>query len=843
VRKAAGLAGAVLAIAAVAAGVLWCRGTAAPPEPYVLHLRTRIEALREDVERELGAALPRRVAVAAVTRAELGELVAREDRELLRAVDPDLDDPDEEPKGPWTTYGHLGHVDEDGRVLVCREELDGALHDDFVGRLMDLGSPPTPEGPETLDLVLVHELVHVHQMRELDGRDFLAAARDRSDLLARRAVIEGHASAVTAAVAARRGLTAQFERLFALPDEPAFEGAYTLFECRADVVRHLFPYVQGRALVESAVARLGRDEALRRLFEEPPSLAQVERPETWPGPRPRDAGAEAWARELRRWLAADWKDVECEPLPAAAFLTLLDEAPDARASAFDVLGEMQRFSARGSSDQHALRGHLVAAADEAGARTLADAWTEAARARDAYVAPHPRRRSAGVLDATWSDAEIDGTPVRVAVRSYGFSHVVDERSVVVQRGRHVVELRLVDDPGAGAAALRMARGLLALAAEERPARDAKTWQARWRFAWDAGTFAPDLSALLDDTDPDVRHAALTNLLRRGALRDDERERARRDADPLVRLSALLPTAPEEKLRRPDVAAALTDDDPWVVAAACCAATAYGEEAAVSLDEVRRLLRHPDVVVRRAADRLAGIHVVTEPPDVALGLIATAFADEDVAIRARAAGRFSRVPGTTPGLAALIERALADPSPRVRQSALLDLTLRDDAVPGTAVLLVPLLEDPDDADRVAEALAKLGAEALPAVPALRRVAATNDDASLRLTALTSAAAITGDPSELLDLVGELLASDDPAKVRLAAHAAGELGAEAQRHVPALVTQLASQDRLARLACLDALKAIGPSATAALPDVERLATDDDAVVRKAAADAVRAVHGSR
>ena len=835
---------AALVVAGATAALLWSRATR---DPYVTLLEERIDALLPAVERELGASVPGRIRVVVSTREELGELLARERRDLLRAIEgePPGGKADAAADVVWTVHGLVGSVDEDGTIHVCREELEGAPHADLLGAIIDsVRGAREVQGPEVLDAVLVHELVHVVQVRALGFWAYLRGARHRSDLLARCAVVEGHAEVVTARVTGS-ALTVAAETAEQRAASASLSELYAWFELDTEPQRILFPYLAGRVFVESAIARLGRDDAVRRLFDEPPSLLQVANPESWPGPRAPDAGTDAMLRHMRRWLDTEWKETNCEPLPPALFLRLLGPAGAAtQEAAADALLEAQRIEARGAVLWNALRGHLVAARDEAGARRLHDAWVEAARARDALVPKDPKLRGSRVLESTWSEAEIDGRQVALATRRYRATYHLLEHAVAVRRGRYVLELRLVDDPGGAQAVMRLARRLIACVvdAPEESGPDAPGWEARWRFASDPRSAVEPLRRLLTDADPDVRHAAFWILLRRGGLSADERDRGRRDADPLVRLTALTGCASGEEPNADDLLAAIGDEDPWVAAGAWFAAKAHHLGDTVPGEEIAHALRRPEVIVRRAASRFLDYPSRGEDQE-RLALARTALADDDGGVREHGGQALFSLPAETPALGETFADLLSGADEDLRRGALIHLSIRD-GVPGTVAALIPFLEDEKHAEDAIEALGKLRNEALPAVPTLRRIADESEragDTSRRLDALVALAGITGQRSEVLGVVRDFLATGTDEEAGLAAGVLEDLGtAAAADLVPELAKRLKSDDRLLVLMILGVLEDLGDAAAPALLEIEPLFASADLVVSaraRQASDAIR------
>jgi hypothetical protein len=158
-----------------------------------------------------------------------------------------------------------------------------AAYYDPTGKLMVLASWL---GPEEQKDALAHELVHALQDRQIDLDAFLASPPGRSDeTLARQALVEGEALALTLDLALRR----QGQSLAALPDVTARQRAIVssatgpLFSRAPRFVRAmlLFPYAEGLGFVHQLVRRLPWGQ-LGSLYKDPPrSTAQILHPERY----------------------------------------------------------------------------------------------------------------------------------------------------------------------------------------------------------------------------------------------------------------------------------------------------------------------------------------------------------------------------------------------------------------------------------------------------------------------------------------------------------------------------------------------------------------------------------
>src|SRR5262249_14323342 len=138
-----------------------------------------------------------------------------------------------------------------------------------------------------LDLILVHEFVHIFQNRKFGLKRDFGKPKSREELTALSIADEGHAQFITQKVAEERGLLRSFELLERVVSEvPASitDPALRLLFESAQQYRS-FPYVQGRRFFTSLVGELGYAGALARTFEKPPrSHRQVSHPEEYLSP-------------------------------------------------------------------------------------------------------------------------------------------------------------------------------------------------------------------------------------------------------------------------------------------------------------------------------------------------------------------------------------------------------------------------------------------------------------------------------------------------------------------------------------------------------------------------------
>lgn len=831
---------------AFGASLAYCLSCGRAEERVGSRLEARARNLVPRVESALGHELPKPIRVSVSTREKIGALIADDAESLIQHVEGEVYVPgsDSRPR-TWTVHGAFGFVDDAGFIHVAEEELEGRPRNDPVGEIADavLGLPH-PLSDEDIDRLLVHELVHLGQASSLGSAKYLRGAATLSDVLARSAVLEGHAEAVTAQLTGRPLFDSGGESDDARA-RLSFD-AYASFELPNEARGIAFRYDAGREFIESALARFGRDETTRKLIAHPPSLADIWRPADWPERPASSFGTDEIRRAISPWLAREWKSSRAEPLPPPVFLAHVAIAPDAVRAAENSLLEVQRFEAMGWVGHSAMRSHLLAARDKSAAAALAKSWIAAARARDAFVSPNLEWRTGRVRESHWVTSSIDGAPVTVARRRY-FTHTtghVWEDAVVAQRGPFVVEVRLANDAGGAQAAVRLTRRMLANVQRDAQSDPrAPSWEARWRSASAPGSPTDRIRPLLDDKDADVRHAALLTLLRRRALRQDEVTRLRRDQDPLVRATAFVGRGPGDAPDPDAVMSAIEDPDPWVAASGWEAALLSKAEMPADSVLAKALLR-PEPEVRRAASLCLSVWPRGTPAE-RVALVRRALADEDPAVRARAASALFHAPAGTPGLGEAISHALGSEDEDLRAGALRLLGVRiavGEPVAGTTAALVALLDDPNSQKAAIEALGGLGAEGRGAIERLRRIAQQAEREGVlerRLDATAAIAAISADPSELARVLGQVLSSGSERDARSAVPYVARLRRDAVELLPAIETRLRSKDRELVIELLRVIARLGSDGAKALKSVEPLASSADPAVREAATRTVTAL----
>ncbi|MCK6459889.1 MAG: HEAT repeat domain-containing protein [Planctomycetes bacterium] len=185
---------------------------------------------------------------------------------------------------------------------------------------------------------------------------------------------------------------------------------------------------------------------------------------------------------------------------------------------------------------------------------------------------------------------------------------------------------------------------------------------------------------------------------------------------------------------------------------------------------------------------------------ALGALADALKDENAFVRLEAGRALVEIGITTEELPALVERL------------------------GPA--------DPDTTLLVAEALAGLGA---PAMPPLRKLLEGKDDRARR-AALTAIGLLGRHGAPGTPLLLDLLKSEDAATAKLAGEALRRCGPWAEEYVPEIVDRLRFADEGVRWAAAGVLARIGPAAKEAIPALREMRSEGNEALRAAAAEAL-------
>ncbi|MHC4223321.1 MAG: HEAT repeat domain-containing protein [Planctomycetota bacterium] len=754
-------------------------------DPYLAELRRRSRKIQRHIERETGKKLGE-VEILVRSREELAEIVVSLMRESFARIENGPRGTELEAEARSSAEGAVewasAQIDRKGRILFPDpgEERKGLFW--FLAEF--LPKSESARDPRILDLILLHELIHVHQHRFLESAAFHESARSRADILARRAVMEGHAELLARKIAPSLGLAELYETSYRDRFEPSPRITHEFIRAdhRIAAADQGYAYIQGRKFIAAIVERLGYEPAMEQVFKDPPSLAEVSRPEEYPRPRKRSTWGPI-SEDLRRWLARERGEAELEVIAL----------PMVREIAGDAAGEF-REGYRLRVDLLDVVIDLLIAESEAGARALHLGWTRGIE-----------RLNALKVDAKWfGDLRETRSPDEWTAECFLAIGPNFVRRTVVREGRLVLDVQCQPDSALEQGAERLARRALKFLRSP-----------KWRETWLEGK-----EDLLKSEDAGLRLAAVTRL-----------ETFVPDEDWEVRwLGRYYEAKDEEKSEEERIRLlmkAVEDPHP--------AAVTRGLRAFASLNlwtipwpVLRKCLSHEEAAVRREAWRLTdnaiGWDLEGETMDAYLAemvrSLAAAFEDKDAIVRVRAAEQLGGSLQEQPGVLALFRKALSDDHERVREIALVRLTVHGFHIPELAPDLIRLL--PDHPANAAEALGNLYEAAEEALPHLREVMKGSDG---RLEAAQAIWLISWDSEPLFELVRESTAEGRPEGIA----ALGEVGAEARPMVPEVEAALAHESRLIRRTAAKALGKIGgKQARNALR--QRLKVEKDRKVRK-------------
>lgn len=358
----------------------------------------------------------------------------------------------------------------------------------------------------------------------------------------------------------------------------------------------------------------------------------------------------------------------------------------------------------------------------------------------------------------------------------------------------------LDDPAAG----RETPGLLAIVADE----DAP-WFSRRQAALTLGRIGPPAAAAV----PLLRRLALTR-------REEDARPLDEENTPLWAIKALARFGPVAAEAAPDLIDILNDasrpDAVRLVAVEALGRIGLAHpQALLALIETLRFEGQqaggPDEAAAAFERRVAAAEVLSLSRGgaaPAVPALMRAAADDSERLRHAAAATLGAIgPAADPALLVLADLVIFDESAHVRDRAAIALAeIGPASIPALQMLLRD--EDPEVRWRAADALRRLGPPALPAIDDLRQAAADSSP-TVRISALEAVWAVAEDAAL----------------------------------VPAVVSELAGEDRSVRVRASDILVQMGAAASSAIPELERLTQDERPYVRQAARRTLAKLTGER
>ena len=206
-------------------------------------------------------------------------------------------------------------------------------------------------GSSFLDLILVHELVHVYQNQQHEYGKLLEDIDNREQVDCVSCVLEGHAQWVTRQAAKRLDIEDEFELLNQVwkrvPKSIDNELERALYRSARAQMR--FAYTEGESFVTEVIERLGRKEAEAKLFSAPPrGLAEVSRPAEYFNPVDRGVSLRDLGYIIRSTLQGEYRVMQV-PLTSAALAPLISMINEDGAAAFrEAYREGLLFQATGN---------------------------------------------------------------------------------------------------------------------------------------------------------------------------------------------------------------------------------------------------------------------------------------------------------------------------------------------------------------------------------------------------------------------------------------------------------------------------------------------------------------
>jgi HEAT repeat protein len=382
---------------------------------------------------------------------------------------------------------------------------------------------------------------------------------------------------------------------------------------------------------------------------------------------------------------------------------------------------------------------------------------------------------------------------------------------------------LGDVPGGG---IDSALVLSAAVSDRDPAVRCAACEALGKFG-PRGRFAADsLSTAQQDPDPKVSEAAAAALKATGGL-TPEAVPALRDglkhSSANIRLYAMNTLAQVAPTEQDAFMAGLRDESKEVRMAAAKILAGLGNSVTAKHDALAQMmvfLKSGDRdLMAVAVDTLRRLGPIpeTEVPDLLEYL-----ASEILEARRYAVWALEQTPSAT-ATAALIDR-LADQDSEVRTGAAQALGAigppASEAVPALSNLI------PSEAavrEAAGQALVKIGA---PAIPALRNLLAHANEA-VRAEAVTSLGEMGAPAGTAIPEIAALLKDSSPQVRATAARALGKFGPQAKGTVTELADRSTDQDKRVQVEALRALRAIGPDETCVKPLLAALRDSDAAV----------------
>jgi len=414
-------------------------------------LSRRFEALRPDVEEALGEKLGEPLVFVLATPSDLAKVIAAENIEILAEIEGG-------PRGEalemaWEAQANgfakilFAKIDvAKGVILVVPENLESQAeaYGDGGAELLS---------PEFLDLLLVHESIHVFQDRKFDLMKVFGKPRSQEEFTARTSVVEGHAQFIERKFAEKRGLKDAFrlheEVVTRVPPSVKDPAERLVLETLQQTLA--FPYTEGLKFFTALERKLGYVKAFERSFKSPPAtLRAVSRPQEYLTPPKAVFDLRKLAEKSAGLLDMDKYKTQVVAVPENALRQgCLLAGKEAVEKAF------QPYRASAVVVGSALKGmpgsqltlSLIELADAAGANGFLELEELVARKKDEqFKAPGGLAQIVAAEYEKLEGPDAPGLYVHKTLKLAGQEEEQSVRSLVMCHGRFVIELMAVYTP-------------------------------------------------------------------------------------------------------------------------------------------------------------------------------------------------------------------------------------------------------------------------------------------------------------------------------------------------------------------------------------------------------------
>lgn len=400
---------------------------------------TQLQPVLEEV---LGAKFDDPVQFIPTTVEEMSKIIARENRALLSEFEGGARgeqlDAQCELLGKQMAPRVMGKIDlESGnlRVVDAGFELMASLDDSWQAIYSQ----------RFLDLILLHEAVHVYQHQKFNLVDFVGTPHTQAELKSCEAVIEGHAQYITRKAMEKLDLQDAFKLFLAINTEvpPSITDPIQRTQIQTQMANIAFPYLEGEGFFTSIAGELGYTEALSRVFETPPrTVRAVSHFEEYLNP-PEDAvDLAAVGKSISALLPGDEFAAQVVPLPEGSLRAALAPAsPEKLDQAFATFRGSKLIAGNSRVTPGAQILVLVMQFDtERGAEDMLEVEQIVQEKKDEQL--RAGASNLELVSAVYQPTEIEGSNgfhVEKEIKVTGVAKPVVVRAMFIKSGKFVVE--------------------------------------------------------------------------------------------------------------------------------------------------------------------------------------------------------------------------------------------------------------------------------------------------------------------------------------------------------------------------------------------------------------------